>query len=225
MVRSQKGFPTHLTLERLLPVVYFHVLPPTAVLHKPPATIFADKWPVPSVGAHVTLQTLMCAHLLAAFGTLHTNVQTDWLILRFCVNWFMTQVRPLTPGSFETLPTVSAAQVPPPGHHRHAVPALTVILQVLQVLEAACTGWARVEPARRGGRMDFTYMHSKFDLGVKGAAADSAPVFGNEVHCAAREAFFQFVEILFLMDPLDVLLQEVQVSKGDGAVRTGKELR
>lgn len=93
----------------------------------------------------------------------------------------MTHMRPLTPGSFETLPTVCAAEMPTSGNHRHVVPALTVIFQILQVLEAARTGWAGVEPARRGRRMHFLYMDPKVYFRVKGAAADSAGVFGDEV--------------------------------------------
>lgn len=90
-------------------------------------------------------------------------------------------MRPLAPGSFETLPAVCAAEMPSSGNHRHVVPALTVILQVLQVLEAACAGWAGVEPARWGGGMDLAYVDPKVYFRVKGAVADGAGVFGNEV--------------------------------------------
>ncbi len=90
-------------------------------------------------------------------------------------------MRALTPGSFETLPTVGAAEMPSSGDHRHVVPSLTVILQILQVLEAACTGWTRMEPAGRGRRVGFTYVDPKVYFRVKGAAADSAGVFGDEV--------------------------------------------
>ena len=97
----------------------------------------------------------------------------------------MTQMRALTPGGFETLPTVGAAEMPSSGNHRHVVPALTVILQILQVLEAACAGGAGVEPAGRGRWMSFADMDPKVYFRAKGAAADGAGVFGNEVYCAA----------------------------------------
>lgn len=181
VVRSYKGLPAHLTFVRLLPCVDFHVLPPPAALHEPPAAVLADKRSVPRVGTHVILQALRRAHLLATLWTLHTNVQTDRRILRFCVTRFMTQMRPLTPGSFEALPTVGAAEMPSSGDYRHVVPALTVILQVLQVLEAACTGRTGVEPAGRGRRVGLTHVDPKVDFRVKGAAADSAGVFLDEV--------------------------------------------
>lgn len=73
--------------------------------------------------------------------------------------------------------------------------------------------------------MGFVHVEPQVHFRVEGAAADSASVLGDEVQCPAREAFFQFGKVLFLMDPLDVLLQEVQVSEGDSAVRTWKELR
>lgn len=90
-------------------------------------------------------------------------------------------MRPLAPGSFETLPTVGAAEVPPPGDHRHAVPALTVILQILQVLEAASTGWTGVKSAGRGRRVGFSDMEPKVSFRFKGAAADSAGVLRGQV--------------------------------------------
>lgn len=90
-------------------------------------------------------------------------------------------MRPLTPGSFETLPAVGAAQMPSSGSHGHVVPSLTVILQVLQVLEAACTGWTGVQPAGRGGRVGFAYMDLEVHFRVEVAAAYSAGVFGDEV--------------------------------------------
>lgn len=90
-------------------------------------------------------------------------------------------MRPLTPGSFETLPTQSAAEMPSSGNHRHVVPPLTMILQILQVLEAACTGWTGVETAGRGRRVGFTYMDPKVYFRVKSSVADSAGVFGDEV--------------------------------------------
>lgn len=74
---------------RLLPSVYFHVLPPAAALHKPPATILAHKGPIARVGAQVVLQALRRAQLLATFWTLHTDVQADRLILGLGVLWFM----------------------------------------------------------------------------------------------------------------------------------------
>ena len=61
------------------------------------------------------------------------------------------------------------------------MPSLTVVLQILQVLEAACTGWAGVEPAGRGGRVGLTYMDPQVYFGVKGAAADGAGVFRENV--------------------------------------------
>lgn len=90
-------------------------------------------------------------------------------------------MRTLSPGSFETLPAVCAAEVPPSGYHRHVVPSLTVILQILQVLKATCTCWAGVETAGRGRRVGFTYMEPQVYFGLKGAAADSAGVFRDEV--------------------------------------------
>jgi len=94
-------------------------------------------------------------------------------------------MRPLTPGSFETLPTLGAAEMSSFGRHGHAVPALTVILQILQVLEAARTCRTGEESARRGRRVGFTYMEPKVYFRCKGAAADGARVFGDEVQCAA----------------------------------------
>lgn len=73
--------------------------------------------------------------------------------------------------------------------------------------------------------MGFSDVDPQVDLGVKGAATKSAGVLGEDVQCATREAVFQLGQVLFLMDPLDVLLQEVQVSKGDIAVRTWEEFR
>lgn len=134
-------------------------------------------------------------------------------------------MRPLAPGGFETLPTVETAEMPPFDGHRHAVPALTMVFKILQVLKAACTGWAGVESARRGRRVGFFDMDPKVYFGVKGAAAHGAGVFGEEVLCLAREAFVQICKVVFLVDPLDMLLQEVQVRKGDSAVRTRKEFR
>lgn len=82
-----------------------------------------------------------------------------------------------------------------------------------------------MEPAGRGRRVGFSHVDPQVDLGVKCAATKSAGVLGEDVQRAAREAVFQLGQVLFLMDPLDVLLQEVQVSKGDIAVRTWEELR
>ncbi len=93
----------------------------------------------------------------------------------------MTQVRPLTPGSFEILPTVCTAEMPPSGYHRHVVPPLTVVLQILQVLKAASAGRAGVEPAGRRRWVGFTYMEPQVYFGLKSAVADSAGVFRNEV--------------------------------------------
>lgn len=81
-----------------------------------------------------------------------------------------------------------------------------------------------MEPAGRGRRVGFTDVDPQVDLRVKATATDRAGVLGEDVQCAAREAVFQLGQVLFLMDPLDVLLQEVQVSKGDIAVRTWEEL-
>ncbi|TNN89229.1 hypothetical protein EYF80_000517 [Liparis tanakae] len=71
--------------------------------------------------------------------------------------------------SFEALPTVGAAEVPPSGNHGHAVPALTVILQILQVLEAASAAWTGVKSAGRGGWVGFT------DVDPKPLAPSSCP--------------------------------------------------
>lgn len=73
--------------------------------------------------------------------------------------------------------------------------------------------------------MGFTDMDPQVHLRVKGTAADSAAVLGEDVQRAAGEAVLQLGQVLLLVDPLDVLLQEVQVSKGDVAVRTGEEFR
>lgn len=90
-------------------------------------------------------------------------------------------MRPLPPGRLETLPTVRAAEMPSSGNHRHLVPSLAVVLQIFQVLEATCTGWAGVEPAGRGRRVGFTYMDPQVYFGRKGVAADSAGVFSEKV--------------------------------------------
>lgn len=82
-----------------------------------------------------------------------------------------------------------------------------------------------MEPAGRGGRVGFSRVDPQVDLGVEGAATKRAGVLGEDVQRAAREAVFQLGQVLFLMDPLDVLLQEVQVGKGDIAVRTWEEFR
>lgn len=73
--------------------------------------------------------------------------------------------------------------------------------------------------------MGFTDVDPQVYLRGKGTATDSAGVLCEDVQRAAREAVFQLSQVLFLMDPLDVLLQEVQVSKGDIAVRTWEEFR
>lgn len=185
MVLSVKGLAAHLAFVRLLPGVYFHVLPPTAALHEPPATVPADKRPLAGVRAHVDLQALRCAQLLAAFRTLHAGVQADWFILGLRAVWFIAQMRALTPGRFETLPTVGAAEMTTPGNHRHLVPSLAVVFQILQVLEAACTGRAGVEPTGRSRGVGFAYMDPQKHFGLKAAAADSACVFRGEVESAA----------------------------------------
>lgn len=116
-MRSEEGFPAHLAFVRLLPCVYFHVLPPAAALHEPPAAVFAHKRPVTGVGAHVIPQALRGAHLLAALWALHAGVQADRLILGLRVVRLVTQMRPLTPGGLETLPAVGAAEVSTRGGH------------------------------------------------------------------------------------------------------------
>lgn len=121
----------------------------------------------------------------------------------------MTHVRPLAPGGLETLAAVGTAEMPPPRDYGHVVPALTVVLQVLQVLEAACAGGTCVEPARWRGRMSLPHVRVELHLGAEGAAADGASVFRNGVERAARQAVFQFVKILFLVDPFDMFLQEI----------------
>lgn len=136
----------------------------------------------------------------------------------------MTHMRPLTPRCFEALPAVSATEMPTSCDHRHVVPTLAVILQVLQVLEAAGAGRAGVESAGRGRRMGFTHVDPEVYLGVKGATADGAGVFGDEVEFATGEAFFQRGKVLLLVDPLDMFLQEIPVGEGDGAVWTREEL-
>lgn len=82
-----------------------------------------------------------------------------------------------------------------------------------------------MEPAGRGRRVGFTDVDPQVYLRVKGTATNGAGVLREDVQRAAREAVFQLGQVLFLMDPLDVLLQEVQVGKGDIAVRTWEELR
>lgn len=88
-----------------------------------------------------------------------------------------------------------------------------MILQIFQVLEAAGAGGAGVEPAGRCRRVGFADVDPQVYLRVKGTATDGAGVFGEDVQCVAREAAFQLGEVLFLMDPLNMLLQEVQVRK------------
>lgn len=213
VVGSDEGLSTHVAFVRLLSCVYLHVLPPPAALHKPPAAVLADKRAVARVGAHVIPQTLRCAQLLATLGTLHPRVQTDGRVLGLRVLSFITQMRPLTPRGLETLPTVGAAQVASSGHHRHVVPSLAMILQILQVLEATGAGRAGVEAAGRGRRVGFPDVDPQVDLGVEGAATHSAAVLGEDVQRVAGQAGFQLGQVLFLMDPLNVFLQEVQVSE------------
>lgn len=128
MVSSYEGLSAHLALVRFLSRVDFHVLPPAAALHEPPPAVLADKGSVARVGAHVIPQTLGRAQLLAAFGTLHTRVQTDGLILRLRGIRFVAQMRTLAPRGLEILPTVGATEIPSSGNHGHVVPALAVIL-------------------------------------------------------------------------------------------------
>lgn len=181
VVRPYEGLATHLALVGLLPGVDLHVLPPAAALHEPAAAVPAHEGPVARVRAHVVDQALRRAQLLAALLTLHAGVQADGLVLRLRVVGLVAQVGALTPGGLEALAAVGAAEVAPPGHHGHAVPPLAVVLQVLQVLEAAGAGRARVQPA--GGRrgVGLTHVDAEVDFGVEGAAADGAGVFGDEV--------------------------------------------
>lgn len=88
-----------------------------------------------------------------------------------------------------------------------------MILQVFQVLEATGTGWAGVEAAGGGRRVGFPDVDPQVDLRVEGAATHGAGVFGEDVERVAGQAGLQLGQVLFLMDPLHVLLQEVQVSK------------
>lgn len=220
MVSSYEGLSAHLAFVRFLTRVDFHVLPPAAALHEPPPAVLADERTIARVGPHVVAQTLGRAQLLAAFGTLHTGVQTDGLVLRFRVIGLVTHVRTLAPRGFEALPAVGAAQVPSSGDHGHVVPPLAVVLQVFQVLEAAGAGGAGVEAAGGGRGVGFADVDPQVHLRVEGAAADGAGVLREDVKRVAREATLQLGEVLFLMDPLDVLLQEVQVSEGNVAVRT-----
>lgn len=82
-----------------------------------------------------------------------------------------------------------------------------------------------MEPAGRGRRVGFTDVDPQVYLRVKGTAADGAGVLREDVQRAAREAAFQLGQVLFLMDPFDVLLQEIQVGKRDIAVRAREEFR
>lgn len=73
--------------------------------------------------------------------------------------------------------------------------------------------------------MGLTDVDPQVDLRVEGAAAGSARVLREDVQRTAGEAVLQLGQVLFLMDPFDVLLQKVQVSEGDVAVRTWEEFR
>lgn len=88
-----------------------------------------------------------------------------------------------------------------------------MILQIFQVLKATGTGWAGVEAAGRGRRVGFPDMDPQVDLRVEATATHSTGVFAEDVQRVARQAGFQLGQVLFLMDPLNVFLQEVQVSK------------
>lgn len=113
-------------------------------------------------------------------------------------------MRSLTPGRFETFATVSATEMSTSGDYPHVMPTLTMILQVLQVLKAACTGGARVESARRRSRVSFTDMDPKMDFSFKSAATDGAIKCWDKIYRAA--ALFQVGEILFLVNPLYMFL-------------------
>lgn len=117
VVRPNESLTAHLTFEGLLSSVDLHVLPPAAALHKLPPTVLAGERPVARVGPHVVYQALGSAHLLAAHPALHAGIQTNWLVFRFSSIWFVAQMRPLTPGSFEALPTVRTTEMPSPGDH------------------------------------------------------------------------------------------------------------
>lgn len=225
VVLPVEGLAAHLALVRLLARVDLHVLPPAAALHEAPAAVPAHERPLAGVRAHVHLQALRRAQLLAALWALHARVQADGSVLGLGAVRLVAQVRALAPRGFEALAAVGAAEVAPAGRHRHAVPPLAVVLQVLQVLEAARARRAGVEPA--GGRrgVGLAHVDPQEDLGLEAAAADGARVLGRQAEAAAGEAGSQLGQVLLLMHPLDVLLQEFHVGEGDVAVRAGEKIR
>lgn len=72
--------------------------------------------------------------------------------------------------------------------------------------------------------MGLAHVDPQVHFGLKAAAAGGACVLRREVEPAARQAGSELGQVLFLMDPLDVLLQKFHVSEGDVAVRAGENI-
>ena len=179
VVGAPEGLAADLALVGLLTRVDLHVVPPAAALREPLAAVLTDEGPVPRVGAHVVSQALRRGHLLAALGAVHSGVKADRAVLGPGVLRFVAHVRTLTPGLLKTLPAVAAAEVPALGDHRHVVPALAVVPEVLEVLEAAGAHGARVQPPRRRRGVGLPAVRSQGHLGGESAATVRTTVLGG----------------------------------------------